>query len=301
LSEHEELFLGKNLKQILYRFRHKIKKIKVYALVGKTGTGKSFRAKLITEKKNIDLIIDDGLLIRDQRILAGKSAKREKNRVTAIKRAIFEDPAHAEEVKQTLEKEKFNSILIIGTSEKMVARIVERLGLPYPDEIIYIEEVATEEDIYRARESRRLKGKHVIPVPVIEVKRDSSHRVLDSVKIFLRTHPFFFWKRKIVEKTVVQPPFSRRGRLSISEVALSQMIMHCVEEFNRDIKISKILIDTTPEGYKIEVKLSFPFGLTLPNTLTNLQDYIVTNVERFSGIYIEKLHLTVDEINQGNP
>lgn len=289
--------MKKNLKQILSRFRHGIKKIHVYALVGKTGTGKSFRAKLLMEKKNIDLLIDDGLLIRDQRILAGKSAKREKNPVTAIKRAIFEDPEHAKEVRNVLSKEKFHSVLVLGTSEKMVARIVDRLNLPYPDEVIYIEEVATEEDIYRARESRKLKGKHVIPVPVIEVKRDPSHRVLDSVKIFLRTYPLFFWKKKIVEKTVVQPPFSRRGRLSISDVALSQMIMHCVEEFNRDIKISKIFIDTTPEGYKIEVKLSFPFGLAIPNTLASLQDYIVRNVERFSGIYIEKLDLTVDKIN----
>jgi ABC-type oligopeptide transport system ATPase subunit len=35
---------------------------KVFALVGGSGTGKSFRAKLVAQKYGIDFIIDDGLL-----------------------------------------------------------------------------------------------------------------------------------------------------------------------------------------------------------------------------------------------
>ena len=65
------------IKNILRPFKGKFKKVRVYALVGDSGTGKSFRARLVAEKYDIDLIIDDGLLIRDSQILAGKSAKRE--------------------------------------------------------------------------------------------------------------------------------------------------------------------------------------------------------------------------------
>jgi len=43
--------------------------VKSYALVGSSGTGKSFRAKLVAQKYGIDLIIDDGLLIRGDQIL----------------------------------------------------------------------------------------------------------------------------------------------------------------------------------------------------------------------------------------
>jgi len=50
--------------------------VKSYALVGSSGTGKSFRAKLVAQKYGIDLIIDDGLLIRGDQILAGRSAKK---------------------------------------------------------------------------------------------------------------------------------------------------------------------------------------------------------------------------------
>ena len=38
-------------------------KIKVYAFVGPSGTGKSYRAQMVANSRNIDYIIDDGLLI----------------------------------------------------------------------------------------------------------------------------------------------------------------------------------------------------------------------------------------------
>ncbi len=290
-----------DMKNILHKYRDirwKLRKITVYALVGKSGTGKSFRAKLIMEKYDIDLMIDDGLLIRDQRILAGKSSKRERNRVTAIKRAIFDYEEDAVKMKRALEKEKFKSILLIGISEKMIACIVEKLDFPYPDHIIYIEDVATAEEINRAKESRRLKGKHVIPVPMIEVIQDPSQRILDSIRIFLRTHPLLFWKKEIAEKTIVQPQYDHKGKLSISKTALSQMIVHCIQEYSKDIFIKKIIFDKTLDGYQIELILHFPLHSNIPNTLTKIQKYVIKNIEAFSGIHIEKLHLTVDQVGK---
>ena len=61
---------------ILAKFTNR--SITVFALVGESGTGKSFRAKLLAEKYGIEAMIDDGLLIKDDKILAGKSAKHEK-------------------------------------------------------------------------------------------------------------------------------------------------------------------------------------------------------------------------------
>ena len=51
--------------------------MKVYALVGKSGTGKSHHSMWVARENNIDYIIDDGLLVSDNQIIAGKSAKRE--------------------------------------------------------------------------------------------------------------------------------------------------------------------------------------------------------------------------------
>ena len=48
--------------------------IKVYAFVGPSGTGKSYRAQMVAGEKDIHFIIDDGLLINDNKVIAGESA-----------------------------------------------------------------------------------------------------------------------------------------------------------------------------------------------------------------------------------
>ena len=50
--------------------------MQVYTLVGKSGSGKSFHAMELCKKKQIDGIIDDGLFIYQNTIVAGVSAKR---------------------------------------------------------------------------------------------------------------------------------------------------------------------------------------------------------------------------------
>jgi len=285
------------LRRFFTRVKRPASKITVWALVGKAGTGKSFRARLVMEKHGIELLIDDGLLIRDQRILAGRSAKREKNRNRAVKRAIFHFDEHAREVREVLLNEKFGSILVLGTSERMVGLICQRLDLPLPDHIITIQDIASPDEIAQARDHRENKGKHVIPVPVVEIKREQpDHHVVDSIRFFMKRHPILRWKKQTVEKAVVQPPFSRLGRLSISDKALSQMIMHCVEERIPSAHLMKIIINHTQHGYDIEVRLAIPFGVRVPDAMADLQQFVVLQVERYSGIHIDNLDLTLCEL-----
>ena len=49
--------------------------IEVYAFVGPSGTGKSYRAQMVAGAYNIKFIIDDGLLVKENAIVAGQSAK----------------------------------------------------------------------------------------------------------------------------------------------------------------------------------------------------------------------------------
>ena len=44
-------------------------KIKVYAFVGPSGTGKSYRAQMVASERNINYIIDDGLLIKENEVI----------------------------------------------------------------------------------------------------------------------------------------------------------------------------------------------------------------------------------------
>ena len=135
--------MAKNLSDILSVFQ----RVQVYALVGESGTGKSFRSKLLAEEYGIHAIIDDGLLIQDEKIVAGRSAKREKTYMGAVRAALFDDKEHRDSVARVLRKTHIKKILLLGTSEKMVSKIAMRLQLPQPQKIIHIEDIASQEDI----------------------------------------------------------------------------------------------------------------------------------------------------------
>ena len=281
-------------------FLFALKRIKVYALVGESGTGKSFRAKLVAQKYGIDFIIDDGLLIRDNRILAGHSAKKEKTFLAAVKVALFDEKAHRDEVARRLQTEKIKRILVLGTSEKMVFKIAARLQLPAPSKLIKIEDIASHDEIETAIRTRRIEGKHVIPVPSIEVKRSYPGIFYDAVRIFKRrVLPGSIGPTpRVHEKSVVRPEYSKRGKVIISEAALSQMVIHCVDEYNQNIRIKKILVRDDEMGYRLVITIDVPYGIQLGGNIHELQQYIINNIERYTGILIEEVNIIIDKITQ---
>lgn len=270
----------------------------VFALVGESGTGKSFRAKLIAEKYGIDAIIDDGLLIQNDKILAGHSAKREKTYMGAVRVALFDDKEHRDEVAKAWKKARIKKLLILGTSEKMVMKIATRLQLPQPQKIIHIEEIASREEIEKAIKSRQVEGKHVIPVPSIEIKRNYSQIFSNSIKVFFQRKNIFNKNDgKLFEKSIVQPEFSKKGRIEISEAALTQMVMHCVSECEPAVRVNKMTIKTNSRGYKIIITIDVPFWTQLTGKIHKLQKYIIDKIESYTGILIEEVSIVIDCIN----
>jgi hypothetical protein len=275
----------------------KLKGIKVYALVGKSGTGKSFRSKLIAQKFRIDLIIDDGLLIGGDRIIAGKSAKREENMLSAVRTAVFDDAEHQNEVKQALNKQKYHRILIIGTSEKMIYKIAARLNLPQPEKLMRIEDIATKEQIDTAMRIRYSEGKHVIPVPSIEITRNYPQIAYDSMRVFFKHRRQVPFQRRNVsfEKTIVRPEFSKYGKTTVSEAALTQMVAHCLDEFDSQIKVKRVQVQVKAEGYALTVKLRVPMQHQIATTLGELQEYIADSLEKYGGIFVSSVNIEIEE------
>ena len=290
--------MDSRLEKFLQLFQHN----QVYALVGESGTGKSFRSKLLAEEYGIHAIIDDGLLIQDDKIVAGLSAKREKTYMGAVRVALFDDKEHRDSVAKILRKTHIKKILILGTSEKMVMKIAMRLQLPQPQKIIHIEDIATQEEIEKAVKSRQIEGKHVIPVPSIEVKKNYPQIFSDSMRDFFSKNKLFNKKKnpdgKMIEKSIVQPEFSKKGRIEISEAALTQMVMHCVNECDPDVKIKKITIKTDSRGYRLIVMIDVPFGTQLTGKVHKLQQYIIDKIESFTGILIEEVSIVIDKISK---
>ena len=75
--------------------------IRVYAFVGPSGTGKSYRAQMVASEKNVNYIIDDGLLIKDNEVIAGESAKKAPTKIETVKHALF----YTDEEKQEIIKD----------------------------------------------------------------------------------------------------------------------------------------------------------------------------------------------------
>ena len=83
------------------------KDIKVYAFVGPSGTGKSYRAQMVAGEYDIKYIIDDGILVRNNDIVAGTSAKKAPTKIETIRHALFIEPKEQEEMKKAAKELDF--------------------------------------------------------------------------------------------------------------------------------------------------------------------------------------------------
>jgi uncharacterized alkaline shock family protein YloU len=272
--------------------------LKVYSLVGESGTGKSHHAFSIAGRYGIRYIIDDGILIKGNNIIAGVSAKKEATKIGAIKRALFTDPTHVEEVKKAIEEAKPDKILIIGTSDKMVDAIAEKLGLPPVSVRIYIKDVLPPKQIEIAREKRLLEGKHVIPVPTFEVKKQFSGYFLDPLRIFRRNKGGYF------EKTIVRPNYSYLGKYTISESVINSIVAHELILFSEVYRVNRVLTEKKPEGIILKVDVTMRYGYQIVPVLKEAMKNIKKQLEYMTAlnvlqmdIYVKNLH--IEKINIG--
>jgi hypothetical protein len=267
--------------------------MKVFALIGESGTGKSHKALLIAHQENIEYIIDDGLLIKKDKILAGLSAKKELNKIQAIRRAIFFDKEHAQAVKEIIKKEKPKKIMVLGTSIEMIEKIIQTLKLPPLNKVFNIEDVSSEKEIQLARASRSKEGTHIIPLPGIEIQRKFPINLVESLEIFYRKR---YINRKIGERTVVRPPFSYFGKLFISENAILDIIYFNIKNFKDVIRIGKTKININDEGILIQINLTLKYGKNIPDMVRIIQENLKKELDYITGINIKKIDVLIENL-----
>lgn len=267
--------------------------MEVFALVGPSGTGKSHNAMLVASEKGIDTIIDDGLLIKDGKKLAGFSAKRELTSIQAVKRAIFMDSDHAQEVKDQLQGIKPDKILILGTSVKMVEKIAKTLDLPTPKNLIFIEDISSEIQIKKAQKMRAEFGKHVIPVPTIEIKKDFPNYLIDPLQFFFKKKGL----KKVGEKSIVRPRFNMLGKLLISENVIEQLTKACAQDF-KDIKqVLKVHVNLSEEGVAIQVDIKVSYGINLKQIAFKYQEAVIKLIEHLTGLYVLSVDVKIKALH----
>lgn len=268
----------------------------VIALVGPSGTGKSHRALHVAREHKADAIIDDGILIKDGHIIAGESAKTEKSKIMAVRRAIFVLPGHAEEVREAIQRIQPHRILVIGTSENMVHKITKTLKLPSIQLIIRIEDIASQAEIETAQFHRLKEGKHIIPVPTIELKPHFSGYLVNPLQsIFKQSN---VRRRKLGEKSIVRPVFSYYGKLIIDDKVIQAIVERIIKarEFVKSLKnitVKHLIHGDEDRGLTISCEVVLSYGNHIPTLIRQTQSYIREAVEFTTGMLVHAVDISV--------
>ncbi len=268
--------------------------MKVIGFVGPSGTGKSHRASWVAREHGTDFIIDDGLLIKGNTIVAGVSAKRESTKIASVKRALFTDQKHAEDVVKALKDNDTQVLLIIGTSDGMVEKIAERLGIGPVAEKVYITDVASEYEIKQALSTRREQGKHVIPVPTFEIKKDFSGYFLDPLQIFRRKGKGSY--QLVGEKSVVRPTFSYMGNYTISDYTIYQIVEYVTSNIEGVSKISRFRAENRPDGIYIEMDLVLIYGYMIKKLLREVQEQVSEQIKHLTALNIRRMNVVAKSL-----
>lgn len=264
-------------------------KIKVYAFVGPSGTGKSYRAQMVASEYNIRYIIDDGLLIKDNEVIAGVSAKKAPTKIETVKGALFLNQEKAEEIKKAFRKYKPESLLILGTSDGMIEKIRTNLELPELEKTIYITDVATEQEMEEAKRMRMVEGKHVIPVPTFEIKKDFSGYILDPLQIFKSKGKDA--KPYISEKSIIRPTFSYLGNYTISDGVLKDIVAHLAASVDAIYKINRTRIEKTQTGVKIYIEIILVYGFNIVSSLQSFKKKCIKEIENLTAMNVDEVQI----------
>jgi len=263
--------------------------MKVIAFVGESGSGKSYRAGMMARDVGADYIIDDGLLIHNDKILAGRSAKREKTWTASVRRATYMMEEDAQTMRDAVAKlDEASTLLLLGTSDRMVKRIARTLGLPEISKTVYIRDIATPEEIEKAKNDRTVHGKHVIPVPSFELKKTFSGYFMDPLYVFLKGKKGHFSGTT----SIVRPSYSYLGDYRISKQLI---ISYCKYEAMKikGVTPKDIRIYKDNNMICIDLNIILKYGCHLKHSARLVQQNITKALDEYAGITIGRLNVRV--------
>ena len=275
--------------------------MEVVAFVGPSGTGKSHRAIGVAYDNKCDGVVDAGLLIKGTKILGGTSAKNEDNRIQAVKRAIFTDDEHARIVREALAKSNIRRLLIIATSDNMINKIVGRLGLDKPIKTVYISQIATKAEIKKARYSRLHDGKHIVPVPSVELKPHFTGYFADlPYNIFSKQRR----QEKNADRSIVRPAFSFYGKLLIADSAIEDIINIIGKKSEGVEKITDLKVRRRSDNSKdivIYVEVVLYYGVKIFAVTRQLQAKIKEKVEYMTAMQVKNVNVSIRSLALRKP
>ena len=270
--------------------------MKVTGFVGESGSGKSHLATKVARDNNIKLIIDDGLLISGNRVVAGISAKSEKTWLASIRRALFTMEEHKKEVINALKNFPDEELMIVGTSENMINKITEALMLPEVLKFIRIEDVSSAEDIKKAKAIRKKGGMHVVPVPTFEIKEQFSG-------YFLRPLQFLIGEKEgknpqNMEKSIVRPTYSYLGDYSISKGVIKNLCVFETKKLPEVHKVRRITTVSLSGGIAVKIDVVLKMSCNVQEVCEKIHYNISKIIDRMTSINILSIDVNVKSVKK---
>lgn len=266
--------------------------MRVIAFVGPSGTGKSYKSLDVASKNGADAIIDDGLLISRGKVIAGTSAKSEPTMMASVKHALFMKKEHSMAIKRILKTGDFECVMILGTSEAMAKKIADALELGEIEKFIHIEDVATRDEMEAAYDMRVKEGKHIIPVPTFEIKKQFSGYFLHPLRYFQKNLDNEC-DSKNSDKSIVRPTFSYLGEYSISDSVLISMAIYEAEKIEGIEKITNINVRKTIHGVHLDMTASVKFGHDIQKACKLAQKTVHDSIEQYTSVNVRRVHILV--------
>ena len=169
----------------------------------------------------------------------------------------------------------------------MVEKIAGNLKLPKILKTIYITDVATEEEIETARRTRVTEGKHVIPVPTFEIKKDFSGYLLDPLQIFKSRGNGE--KPYISEKSIIRPTFSYMGNFTISDNVFKQLAEYLANKLEEINRVLKIRVTNSDEGAVIYMEVEVIYGCNVVETLKDFKQKAIREIENWTSMNVAQM------------
>ena len=281
--------------------------MRVIAFVGPSGTGKSYRSVMVSQQYGADAIIDDGLLISHGKVIAGTSAKKEPTKIASVKHALFMNPSQVNEIKKVLKIGRpcpswtgplfVKCLMILGTSDGMVNKIAKNIGVHEIEQIIRIEDVATPEEMNMALRMRTVEGKHVIPVPTFEIKKEFSGYFLHPLRRFQKNLDSEITTAE-ADKSIVRPTFSYMGDYIISDNVINSIAIHEAQKIDGLIKVQNINLRKTGHGVHIDMTVILQYGCDIFSVCKNIQLAVRNNVEQYTSINARRINILVKNLRK---
>ena len=161
--------------------------------------------------------------------------------------------------------------------------------------MIHIEDITTPEQRAVAQKQRKGLGKHVVPVPTAQIKRQFSGYFMDPLRIFRGWGPVHDIEE---EKSVVRPTYSYMGDFFISEKTVTDIVYCVAGEIPGIVELKKVLAENKKDELKIRIWAVMEQDVSLIKTATMLQRMCYRQIDKMTGFNVSAINIEMRELKK---